>query len=137
MLELVTHRRLEVCGDDRPLVNAGAEKLVALVALDVEIELGPLDLGQSRRHDDGASRSGRRDMPHVDFITDCRVAFGQQAFQGPMARDFHETDHRRGGKCPLAANMVGEQVAVHHAFEASFQAGPNPFDRVQEIDCLG
>src|SRR5437660_12753626 len=115
MLELVAHRRLEVCGDDRPLVNAGAEKLVALVALDVEIELGPLDLGQPRRHNDGASRSGRRDMPHVDFITDCRVPSGSRGSKDRWHVIFMRPIIAGVANVPLPPTWLVSRSAFHAA----------------------
>ena len=116
-------------------MDAVAKKCVALVALDLELELVAFDLGDPRRHDDGASRRGRRQMSHMDFVADRCVTCGQQAFYRAMTGDLHQSDHGRGRERAFAADVVGEQFAFNDAFEPPFQARANPLDRVHEINC--
>ena len=89
-------------------MDAVAKKCVALVALDLELELVAFDLGDPRRHDDGASRRGRRQMSHMDFVADRCVTCGQQAFYRAMTGDLHQSDHGRGRERAFAADVVGE-----------------------------
>jgi len=71
----------------------------------------------------------------MNLIADGRVTFWQQAFYGAMTRDLHEADHGGSRKRAPATDVVRQEVAVHHALQAPFQAGLDTFDRVQRIDC--
>src|SRR2546423_7664472 len=102
-------------GDDGPLVDAGAKDHVAVAALDLELQLVTPDLRDPRRHHDGASRGGRRQVTHVDLIADRRVAFGQQGLYRAMTSDLHQADHGGGPKKPSSPDPGGPQVASHHS----------------------
>src|SRR5690349_10154286 len=102
--------RLEVGRDDGPLVRAGAEERLALVALDVEVELVALDLGQAAGDDDGLAGRGRREVSDANLVSDRGVPGRQQAFYRTMAGPLHQPDHGRRGEDALAADVASQQA---------------------------
>src|SRR5207237_2735461 len=86
---------LEVVRNDGALVDPRTQELVALVTLHLETELVALDLDKAGGYLDGGARRGRGEVPHMDLVSDRRVALRQQTFHGAVAGDLHQTDHGR------------------------------------------
>src|SRR5438094_10581813 len=117
----------EGSGDDGPLMKAGAEDRVALAALDLELQLVALDLGDARSHDDGAAGGGRREMPHMDFIPDRCVAFGRKAFYAPRSGHFMVAVNGRVGKRTFAPAVMARQVPFNNSSRLPPKPGWLPF----------
>jgi len=106
------------------------------VAFDLEVQLVAFDLSQPAGRDDRAARLRRREMPDVDLITDCGLVFCNQALDGLVAGPLHEADHGRSRKDALSPNVLGDQCALDHAFNAPFEAWPYRVGGRQHLDCL-
>ena len=126
---------LKVCGNYRSLVCPRAEELVALVTLDVEVQLVALDLGQRAADDHRAARRRGRQVPDVHLVADRGLPFGQQSVKSLMARRLHQPNHRGGRKGALAAHVAGDQVALDNPLQPRFEASVDAIRRRQHLDC--
>ena len=105
------------------------------MALNIEVELVALDLRElARRHYCGAGPR-RSDMADVHLVADSRLIIWKQAVKGQVAGPFYQPDHRGGGKGAVAAHVLGDEVALDHAFHAAFEARPNTVGCRQPVDC--
>jgi hypothetical protein len=71
----------------------------------------------------------------VNLVADAGLSVGEEFFDGPMARDLHQSDHGRCREGAGSTDMAGDQIAVDHPLRAALEAWPDTFNGVHDVDC--